>query len=260
MVTKVRDIYITCERGLEAVTPLAVEAVNEMMDCFPKYKSLYPVTNLQNWKSSNFLHQENGEIFLSPYESIDWYIEGAKLRAEQDGRWSTRKQISIDQLLEDLLKDPYREKYPQLSILLVKEDLYGSVGNGRLLNFCLGVNNQGCCIISTARFLDSNNCLKKEEFKTVLMHEFGHAIGLTPEGRKNSTENLGTHCLDEYCVMQQRANGDFSDITYVRLKAKGYGLPPICDDCIEAGNAYFQKELRKVQLQETMQWLKGNQR
>ena len=67
---KVRDIYITCEKGLEAVTPLAVQGVSEMMACFPKYEKMYPVSNLKNWQSDGALVICDGQTFLEPYEAI----------------------------------------------------------------------------------------------------------------------------------------------------------------------------------------------
>lgn len=79
------------------------------------------------------------------------------------------------------------------------------------------------------------------------MHEFGHVIGLTYEGRPNSADIYGTHCTDEdgLCIMQQRVDGDFSDITRARLGAKAYGIPPICNDCIKAGEKFFANERKQ---------------
>ena len=87
------------------------------------------------------------------------------------------------------------------------------------------------------------------------MHEFGHVIGLTYEGRENSADIYGTHCTDEdgLCIMQQRSNGDFSDITQARLGAKAYGIPPICNDCIKAGNQFFAKERQQANVNKIVQ-------
>ena len=156
-----------------------------------------------------------------------------------DGRWQSKGQISMDQFWQDLSADPFAKKIPQLSILVVKDDLY--VNN---LNFCLGCTKpNGFVVLSTKRFVDNNNHLDIEGFKTVVMHEFGHMIDLTPNGRYNTHEQLGTHCLDEGCIMQQRLDGDFRAITAERLRRKSMGLPPICEDCIIAGNQYFQREI-----------------
>jgi len=241
---KARDIFITCERGMELVAPIAEAGLKELMECFPQYKDAYPIINIQNWRSNQATYNENGHIIYRPHESIDWYIMRAQLKAREQGRWNeTRKQLSIDQLCHDLSKDPYREKYPQLSILLLKHDLYGTQSNGQLLNYCLGVGMEyKFCIVSAARFIDNDGRLNTEAFKTVLMHEFGHVLGLTESGRANTEENLGSHCLDELCIMRQRVNGDFTDVTQARLFAKAKGIPPICDDCIELGNAKLQRD------------------
>ena len=66
------------------------------------------------------------------------------------------------------------------------------------------------------RFLDENNRLDIEGVqKSVVMHEFGHVLGLTGNGRVNSHECLGAHCLNDGCIMQQRLDGDFREI-YLR--------------------------------------------
>jgi predicted Zn-dependent protease len=38
----------------------------------------------------------------------------------------------------------------------------------------------------------------------VYLHELGHMFGAAPRGRTNTEENLGSHCLNDYCVMQQK--------------------------------------------------------
>ncbi|MBQ8482351.1 MAG: hypothetical protein IJ532_07455 [Alphaproteobacteria bacterium] len=236
----IRNIYILYEQGLEVLKPHIEDAVEQMMDCFPRHKANYPITTLGNWHSDKAEKMlPNGNILLEPYESVDWYIANAKLKAMEQNRWQTRGQISIDQLYTDLSSDPYCKKIPQWSVLVTKHDLYADG-----LNFCLGVSKENAfSIVSTARFIDRNNCLDVEGFKTVVMHEFGHLIGLTHEGRANTSEQLGSHCTNDGCIMQQRMDGDFRDITRVRLAAKKlYGLPPICSDCIESGEKFFTRQ------------------
>ena len=235
-----KDIYITHEKGLEILAPHIADAISDVMSAFPAYKNDYPIKNLGNWSAPDAKTiNSQGNLVLHEYKSIDWYIERARARGRYDGRWQTRGQISMDQFFSDLSADPFAKKIPQLSILVVKDDLYA---NG--LNFCLGCTKPNAfVVISTKRFVDNNNHLDIEGFKTVVMHEFGHMIGLTPTGRKNSHEQLGTHCIDDGCIMQQRMDGDFRDITLKRLERKSKGLPPICSDCITAGNQYFQREM-----------------
>lgn len=246
---EIRKIFLLYEKGLEPLGPHIKSAVAEMMDCFEQYKADYPITMLGNWRSEKYAYvNQRGNTVLRPYESVDWYIENARQAAIREGRWQTRKQISITQLCQDLTDDPYRSQIPQWSVLVTKHDLYGHVtnqyGQRQRLNYCLGVSHENqFSIISIARFLDSNNRLDIESFKTVIMHEFGHLIGLTREGRVNTNEELGAHCSNVGCIMQQRMNGDYSDLTRLRLAAKRlYNLPPICNDCIEEGNKFFARQ------------------
>lgn len=236
----IRNIYILYESGLEVLKPHLEDAIKQMMDCFPQHKANYPITTLGNWQSSDFKEVlPNGNICLKPYESVEWYIGRAKIKAMQQNRWQTRGQISIEQLWDDLSSDPYCKKIPQWSLLVTKHDLYADK-----LNFCLGVSKENAfSIVSTARFIDRNNRLDVEGLKTIVMHEFGHLIGLTHEGRANTTEQLGIHCTNDGCIMQQRMDGDFREITTARLTAKQlYGLPPICSDCIASGEKFFARQ------------------
>lgn len=236
----IRNIFIQYESGLVALRPHLEDAVGQMMDCFPRHKANYPIKTLGNWQSEDAKTMlPNGNYQLEPWESVEWYIGRAKIKAMQQSRWQSRGQISINQLWEDLSSDPYCKKIPQWSIFVTKHDLYADG-----LNFCLGVSKENAfSIISTARFVDRNNVLDIEGFKTVVMHEFGHLIGLTNEGRANTAEQLGSHCTNAGCIMQQRMDGDFRDITAVRLEAKRlYGLPPICGDCINSGEKFFARQ------------------
>ena len=74
------------------------------------------------------------------------------------------------------------------------------------LNFVFGLRSGDDAVISAARLLE----LPLEERKIVLggviMHEIGHIYGAAADpNRANTEENLGTHCTDPYCVMQQGA-------------------------------------------------------
>ncbi len=248
---KLRDIFIVSQDGLDPeVNAVAVEAINDMMDCFPKYKANYPITDLGPWKDPNgYRYIEDGHIYLDDYKSTKWHIEKARKKAREDGRLN---QLNANELLNTMSTDPTNHQIPQFTIVLTKDDLYPN----KNMNYCLGIGYEGLgCIVSAYRYSDKNGKLiDKETFKTVLMHEFGHVIQLTYEGRKNSVEMYGPHCTDKcgLCIMQQRANGDYSKITRARLAAKKIGLPPICPDCVEAGNRFFSKEYERLCVLETM--------
>ena len=228
----IKNIFIFHQKGLEPLVPHVTNALNEVMDCFPQYKKYFPIKNLGNWKSEK-AHVWDGKKFaLTPYESVDWYLERARNRACFEGRWQTRRQINVEQMMEDLSNDPYLGKIPQWGIYLTSHDLYG----GAATNFCLGVTRPDAfSVVSIKRFLDRNNHLNLNNFLTTVQHEFGHIIRLTEGNHPNIEYALGPHCLCPDCIMQQRMSGDFSDMTASRLKRKARGLPPICSDCITQG-------------------------
>ena len=242
----IRNIFIVHQKGMEELVPYVEEAIKEMMDCFPQYKQYFPIKNLGDWKSeSNYIFKE-GKFCLAPHESMEWYLERAKQNAKNEGRWQSRKQISVAQMYEDLANDPYAKKIPQWGIYLTMHDLYG----GSASNFCLGVTKADAfSIISTKRFLDRHNQLNIDNFQTTVQHEFGHILRLTEGDHPNIEESLGPHCTDPNCVMQQRLSGDMSDITERRLSRKEQGLPPICSDCITQGRRTLFKLYAKHEKQ-----------
>lgn len=246
----VKNIYITYEKGLEKLAPIIEEGIREMMDCFPRskgYGQAFPIIDLENWKSDQYEYLSEGQRYLKPYESIEWYVERAKQRAELDGRFQSKGQISCNQLCEDLLNDPYASKIPQFSLLITKHDLYATLQDGKKLNFCNGYTQEGrFSVISTARFVRPNGVLESELFKGVVMHEFGHLIGLTPTGRKNSYEELGTHCSNGD-VMEQDVRGRGEKMRDNLRRRKMLGLKPICDDCINAGIQFLDREIARFQ-------------
>lgn len=227
----IKNILIFHQQGLEALVPYTASAINNVMSCFPGYQNMFPIRNMGNWASSNAYYTENGHTYLRPYESMEWYLERAKMRAMAEGRWPNRGQISVSQMLNDLSQDPYFRQIPQWGIYLTKHDLYGDGANG----FCLGCTHPDAfTVISTHRFLNGNE-FDLKAFQTVVKHEFGHIIRLTEGNRPNVYESLGPHCMDSNCMMQQRLNGDFSDIATKTERRKERGLPPMCPDCLRQG-------------------------
>lgn len=228
----IKNIFIFHQKGLEVLAPYVAQAIGEVMDCFPAYKSMFPIQNMGNWASDHAYYTRDGHTYLTPYESIQWYLERAKARAEMEGRWPAREQINVSQIMDDLEQDPYFEKIPQWGIYLTSHDLYGGGAN----NFCLGCTKpDSFSVISTRRFLDRRGQLDIQGFQTIVQHEFGHILRLTEGNRPNTHYYLGEHCTDPNCIMQQRPTGDFSDITARRLALRDRGIPPICPDCITQG-------------------------
>ncbi|MDD4556614.1 MAG: hypothetical protein PHE89_04735 [Alphaproteobacteria bacterium] len=245
---KQRDIFIVSQEGLNPqINLIAEEAIAELMACFPSYKDDYPITNLGAWKDENHQFTEKGKIYLAPYKSTEWHILNAKEQAKEDGR---DNQLNASTLFQTMQQDPTNKTFPQFTVLLTLDDLYPS----KDMNYCLGIGDEGIgCVVSVNRFLDHNNNLNVKNFKTVLMHEFGHVIGLTEPDRKNTEELYGTHCKNLLCIMQQRADGNYNSITESRLALKRNKIPPICDDCIESGNNFFAKERQNNHIKSIVQ-------
>ena len=233
----IRQILIFNQEGMDEFASYAKKAIEDVMNCFPDYKDRFPIKIVGNWKSGNYRTYENGKFNLTPYESIDWYIEQAKKKAIEEGRWEPTKQINVDEMCHCLLLDPYFRKIPQFGIYLTKYDLYSSNAS----NYCLGQTVPGrYSIISTNRFWNETK-FDVDNFKTVIQHEFGHILLFTNGDRPNVKEVLGPHCTVPYCIMQQRMNGDMSDITKRRIARKLKGFPPMCPDCAKQGLSTLDK-------------------
>ena len=71
------------------------------------------------------------------------------------------------------------------------------------LNFCFGYTRGTITVNSVARF----RCLRKEDEALmiwgIIMHELGHVFGLATGGRAHTEENLGPHCTNYGCTMNQ---------------------------------------------------------
>ena len=231
----VKDILIMHEKGMEALVAHAADAVRDVLSYFPQYQHLFQIKNMGNWMSENAHIYKNGEFLLKPYESVEWYLSRAKEAAEKEGRWSfNNKQLNASQIVADLSADKRRKN--GWHILMTHHDLYGKNEKGQLLNFCFGLSRENAfSVVSTNRFVDKNNRLHLENFKTLVQHEFGHILGLTVPRRTNTYEQLGLHCLNNHCVMNQQMFGNLAEMTEARLTRKRAGLPPICPNCIEQG-------------------------
>lgn len=137
-------------------------------------------------------------------------------------------QVSRDEILK------MADKIPKIGgdrttqkIILVENDLYTPS-----VNWCFGgfthFHGNDYIVISTARV---KNLL---HFTDINIHELGHMYGAPRRGRRNTTEHLGTHCLTDLCVMQQKDTVEASEAYSKRrhqLKSDSY-CPQCKDDII----------------------------
>ncbi|MBW2991000.1 hypothetical protein KY348_04825 [Candidatus Woesearchaeota archaeon] len=156
-----------------------------------------------------------GSIDMPGYELVK-YLEQKSFNPD-------RGQVSRDRLLT------LADKIPEIGgdrstqkIILVENDLYTPS-----VNWCFGgfthFNGNDYIVISTARI---KNLL---HFADINIHELGHMSGAPRPGRSNTIEHLGTHCINDLCVMQQKDTVEAS-VAYSRqrhqLKADSY-----CSQC-----------------------------
>lgn len=109
-------------------------------------------------------------------------------------------------------------------VFLIESDCY-SEG----INWCFGGymprNGVQHVIISLARVQDEFHLFD------ICCHEFGHMYGAAIEGRSNTVESLGTHCINDLCVMQQKLSVPES-LSYVRERHRLHA-PTYCEQCAD---------------------------
>jgi len=111
-----------------------------------------------------------------------------------------RNQVHYKEIRHDLRNVPEIANNPDSKkIVLIESDLYDGSSRGDL-SWCFGGcdSNNEYIIVSTARITDPIHELG------VYLHELGHMFGAAPCSRSHTEENLGSHCTNDYCVMQQK--------------------------------------------------------
>jgi len=134
----------------------------------------------------------------------------------------TRNQVNTRQFLEKINDTEIMQHYAEAGkLIIVDHDLFSegmnwgfgvSVGDSRGLGYVL---------LSTARVQSI------PQAKDIVSHELGHMFGAPSKPRTNTTENLGIHCINDLCVMQQKA-GLFDAIKYAKQRA---GAKTYCEQC-----------------------------
>jgi predicted Zn-dependent protease len=134
-----------------------------------------------------------------------------------------RNQVDLDTFVTKFLQRPeiYRRPNTQ-KIVLLERDIFA----GRL-NWCFGQYRQqqgiNMVLLSTARI--ANN----QHFYDLLTHELGHMYGAARKGRSNTVGNLGSHCINDLCVMQQKTSVDES-LRYVQQRHRA-NASTYCGQC-----------------------------
>ncbi|MDR1476849.1 MAG: hypothetical protein LBI17_01830 [Rickettsiales bacterium] len=124
-------------------------------------------------------------------------------------------------------------------IYLLEGDLYHYAGKGRpYYNWVFGAANIYGGIEAPyrieRRFKAEPAKARAEIFKTLVMHEIGHTLGLVPESAPSHTRSkkplFHHHCRHSYCTMSQVVSlAELKRNTDERLARQS----PLCPDCLK---------------------------
>ena len=154
-------------------------------------------------------------------------------------------QVSVECLLEELLffLIQHADKRGRvlvdsdlLAVLAVDADLRSSA-----TNFLFGSARPGyASVLSVSRFRTVTPMeLRKKVLTRLARHEFGHALGLIPEGRRtNVKRKLGLHCTNLCTMRQGMSLEEFEQLTTEEEKA-GVVFCPECVDHLRSVGAGF---------------------
>jgi len=136
---------------------------------------------------------------------------------------SRRNQVDASGLMNDI-HFIFRKLWMPGKLILFDYDLYD--GSDPRSNWFFGgfagtVRGLGYITLSASRLSD------KIHARDLIRHEVGHMFNAPSSGRSNTYENLGLHCSNSLCVMQQKDTVT-SSIKYAhereRRKARTYCL------------------------------------
>ena len=134
-----------------------------------------------------------------------------------------RRQVHVGELLNKFKSIPAVVNEPERqNIILLEQDLYSDG-----LNWCFGGYQQHAGVdfvtVSTARIQDDIHLFH------ILAHELGHMYGATYQGRSNTEQNLGSHCTNDLCVMQQQLT--VADSVRYAHRRMNSNAPTYCRQC-----------------------------
>lgn len=225
-----KPIYIMFQVGLPTdVINAACHGIAEMLTIANLSGK---VKNFGVWRSSNWLTGNT----LNAYESVDWYCSYALDE--------NRNQLHCGKLMEALVAEPWQQNEPHLDIVILKDDLFDTGNNA--CNWCLGYGVRGYMAISSfnrIQNVSNNRRIQLECFKTIVMHEVGHMLGLVNENRTDIVDNLGWHCTNNKCIMRQGLRVyDWVQYTFERQQSSS----PLCLHCQQDLRNYVSSQTIKA--------------
>ncbi len=222
------------EKGLdEKYKKWTREAVEDFLNLFPKYKDKFKVKEDKPFTKNGIEEIIRKSKLSNP--NLDEQQIWEKFEPQPDGTYWL-KNVSIDWLLREAsengrvdLKKWYNLKNNNRKYIPFSEPLRISVCQ-RPTTFAYGIGGGfGPCL--------SAGTIGNDEgfFKDIVMHELGHTFNATHEERRNTVENLGSHCTDPDCLMYEYA---YKPESYRRRKNSN--KPIFCKDCMESMHEYLR--------------------
>lgn len=144
-------------------------------------------------------------------------------KAEEEAYNSSRDQVNYRILLESVLNSPQVNAAGKYTFTLSESDFYADE-----LSWCFGgviPDSKGGrhLVMSTYRLPDLDTLAH------VATHELGHMFGAASPGRRNTEENLGSHCTN-LCIMQQKLSVQEMSRHYRQLAGKQNKFCSQCGD------------------------------
>ena len=167
------------------------------------------------------------------YEILNNKIEKNPILESWDPR---REQCHMIKMLEHMNFGDVR------MIVVTSKDLFADG-----LNWCFG----GYVDDAMAIVLSTNRLTSQLHMEDLVAHEIGHMFFCVDYGRVNSYEELGPHCSNDLCVMQQKMTVAES-VEYTKHRHK-LNAPFYCPDCTDHMKKYFDKICTKTEAIETKQ-------
>lgn len=223
-----KPIYIMFQDGLSTdVTTIACQGIAEMLT-LANVVGKVKVKNFGVWRSPNW---RTGNT-LNAYESVDWYCNNALDKS--------RNQLHCSKLAMSLITEPWQKLEPHYDVVILKDDLYDDD-----TSFVFGYSWGGQAVSSFCRFQKyvTDKRMQLEVFKTIVMHEVGHMLGLVNENRNDIVYSLGWHCTHGKCLMRQGLElNAWIQYTHDRLQSSS----PLCSHCQEDLRNYVSWQSSKA--------------
>ena len=156
--------------------------------------------------------------------SLELLVQGAPVVR----RTTYGDQIDAERIHSAIYESSLHKKEPFIGIVLVSKDLTVSI-KGQNLNFCFGYTFGDVTVQSVARFRDMPLDDRLTMIKGVIQHELGHVFNLAGTMLRSNTEyNLGMHCTNPGCVMNQGLTRDALLRNFKLAKRMGRVYCPQC--------------------------------